>query len=153
MTWIWIMVLTCWKDWVTPYWVGQALMEEGVVVGWHGPRTRLFLVTFPIPWSACSLSYPWVILIYFLKGLFVYFMYMSTITVLKHTRRGHLIPLQMLVNHHVVAGIWTQDLWKSSQCPYLLSHLSRPGWCLLGAAGNDVSCKIQADGNLENEDI
>jgi hypothetical protein len=25
-------------------------------------------------------------------------------------------PLQMVVSHHVVAGNWTQDLWKSSQC-------------------------------------
>jgi hypothetical protein len=33
-----------------------------------------------------------------------------------HTRRENLIPLQMAVSHHVVAGIWTQDLWKSSQC-------------------------------------
>jgi hypothetical protein len=27
-----------------------------------------------------------------------------------HTRRGHQIPLQMVVSHHVVAGNWTQDL-------------------------------------------
>jgi hypothetical protein len=32
----------------------------------------------------------------------------------------------MVVNHHVVAGIWTQDLQKSSQCSYPLSHLSSP---------------------------
>ena len=31
-----------------------------------------------------------------------------------HTRRGHQIPLQMVVSHHVVAGNWTQDLWRSS---------------------------------------
>ena len=30
----------------------------------------------------------------------------------------------MAVSHHVVAGIWTQDLWKSSQCSYLLSPLA-----------------------------
>ena len=30
--------------------------------------------------------------------------------------RGHWIPLQMAVSHHVVAGNWTQDLWKSNQC-------------------------------------
>jgi hypothetical protein len=28
----------------------------------------------------------------------------------------HMISLQMAVSHHVVAGNWTQDLWKSSQC-------------------------------------
>ena len=32
----------------------------------------------------------------------------------------------MVVTHHVVAGIWTQDLWKNSQCSYPLSHLSSP---------------------------
>jgi hypothetical protein len=26
-------------------------------------------------------------------------------TVFRHTRRGHQIPLQMVVSHHVVAGI------------------------------------------------
>jgi len=39
-----------------------------------------------------------------------------TVAVFRHTRRGHQISLQMVVNHHVIAGIWTQDLWKSSQC-------------------------------------
>ena len=32
----------------------------------------------------------------------------------------------MVVSHHVVPGIWTEDLWKSSQCSYLLSHLASP---------------------------
>jgi hypothetical protein len=30
-------------------------------------------------------------------------------------KEGIGFPLQMVVSHHVVAGIWTQDLWKSSQ--------------------------------------
>jgi hypothetical protein len=29
----------------------------------------------------------------------------------------------MVVSHHVASGNWTQDLWKSSQCSYPLSHL------------------------------
>ena len=32
----------------------------------------------------------------------------------------------MVVSHHVVAGIWTQDLQKSSQCSKPLSHLANP---------------------------
>ena len=40
----------------------------------------------------------------------------SIIVLFRHTRRGHQIPLQMVVSHHVVAGNWTQYLWKSSQC-------------------------------------
>ena len=46
-----------------------------------------------------------------------------TFTVLIHTRRGHQISLWMVVSHHVVAWIWTQDLWKSSQC-FLSAELS-----------------------------
>ena len=38
-----------------------------------------------------------------------------TVAVVRHTRRGHQISLRMVVSHHVVAGIWTQDLWKSNQ--------------------------------------
>jgi hypothetical protein len=39
-----------------------------------------------------------------------------TVAVFKCTRTGHQISLQMVVSHHVVAGIWTQDLQKSRQC-------------------------------------
>jgi hypothetical protein len=40
-----------------------------------------------------------------------------TVAVFRHTRRGHQIPLQVVVSScHAVAGNWTQDLWKSSQC-------------------------------------
>ena len=50
-----------------------------------------------------------------------------TVAVFRHTRRGRQISLWVVVSHHVVAGIWTQDdLQKSSQCSYLLSHLSSP---------------------------
>jgi hypothetical protein len=36
-----------------------------------------------------------------------------TVSVFRHIRRGHQIPLQMVVNLHVIAGNWTQDHWKS----------------------------------------
>jgi hypothetical protein len=50
--------------------------------------------------------------------LFIYFIYIYEyiVAIFRHTRRGHQISLQMVVSHHVVAGNWTQDLWKSSQC-------------------------------------
>jgi hypothetical protein len=35
---------------------------------------------------------------------FIYFIYMSTDTIFRYTRRGQQIPLQMVVSHHVVAG-------------------------------------------------
>jgi hypothetical protein len=53
--------------------------------------------------------------LYFLVYIFYVFEY--NLAVFRRIRRGgHQIPLQMAVSHHVVAGNWTQDLWKSSQC-------------------------------------
>jgi hypothetical protein len=60
----------------------------------------------------------------FFKDLFIIHKY--TVANFRHTRRGHQISLQVVVSHHMVAGIWTQDLWKSSQCSYPLSHLASP---------------------------
>jgi hypothetical protein len=54
------------------------------------------------------------------------FIYYYTVAVFRCTRRGHQISLQVVVSHHMVAGIWIPDLRKSSQCSYLLSHLSSP---------------------------
>jgi hypothetical protein len=36
---------------------------------------------------------------------YLFYVYQYTVTVFRHTRRGHQIPLQMVVSHHVVAGI------------------------------------------------
>jgi hypothetical protein len=36
------------------------------------------------------------------KGLFI--LYEDTVAVIRYIRRGHWIPLQMVVSHHVVAG-------------------------------------------------
>jgi hypothetical protein len=48
--------------------------------------------------------------------IFIFFVYEYTVAIFRHTRRGHQIPLKMVVSHHVVAGDGVQDLWKSSQC-------------------------------------
>jgi hypothetical protein len=32
-----------------------------------------------------------------------------------HTRRGHQVPLKMVVSLHMFVETWTQDLWNSSQ--------------------------------------
>jgi hypothetical protein len=43
-------------------------------------------------------------------------MYVSTLSLsLDPLEEGIWSPLQMVVSHHVVAGNWTQDPWKSSQ--------------------------------------
>ena len=62
----------------------------------------------------------------FLRFIYLLVIYKYTVAVFRHPRRGHQTSLQLVVSHHVVAGNWTQDLWKSSQCSYLLSHLSSP---------------------------
>jgi hypothetical protein len=39
---------------------------------------------------------------FFFKDLF--YLYEYTVALFRHTRRGHQIPLQVVVSHHVVAG-------------------------------------------------
>jgi hypothetical protein len=53
---------------------------------------------------------------FFLMLINLFHVYEYTVAVFRHTRRRHWIPLQMVVSHHVVAGNWTQDLRKNSQC-------------------------------------
>jgi len=36
--------------------------------------------------------------------MYLFIIYKYTVAVFGHTRRGHQIPLQMVVSHHVVAG-------------------------------------------------
>jgi len=40
---------------------------------------------------------------FFLKN-YLFYLYEYTVVILRHTRRRHQIPLQMVVSHHVVAG-------------------------------------------------
>jgi hypothetical protein len=47
----------------------------------------------------CAISY---LGFFFLK---IYLLYKCTVVVFRHTRRGRQILLQMVVSHHVVAGI------------------------------------------------
>jgi hypothetical protein len=50
---------------------------------------------------------------FFFNFIYLLYVYEYTVAVFRHTRRGHQIPLQMVVSHHVVAGNWTQDLWRA----------------------------------------
>ena len=72
--------------------------------------------------TSCTHLHIW--LFFFLR--FTYFLYKYTVADFRCTRRGRQIPLRVVVSHHVVAGIWTQDLRKSSRCSYPLSHLTSP---------------------------
>jgi hypothetical protein len=52
----------------------------------------------------------------FLKKIYLFIIICKyTVAVFRHTRRGSQILLRMVVSHHVVAGIWTLDLRKSSR--------------------------------------
>jgi hypothetical protein len=63
----------------------------------------------------CPCVYVWSLMnnIYLFIYLFIICKY--TVAVFRHSRRGHQISLQVVVSHHVVAGIWTSDLRKSSR--------------------------------------
>jgi hypothetical protein len=52
--------------------------------------------------------------LFFLKKIYLLTICKYTVAVFRHSRRGSQISLQMVVSHHVVAGIWTPDLRKSS---------------------------------------
>jgi hypothetical protein len=61
----------------------------------------------------------------FLKNLFIVIC-KYTVAVFRHTRGRRQILPQMVVSHHVVAGIWTQDPQKSSQCSQPVNLLTSP---------------------------
>jgi hypothetical protein len=71
-----------------------------------------------LQWVSLSLSGPKIYLFIIINK--------STVPGLRCTRRGQQISLWVFMSHHVVAGFWTQDLQKSSQCSYPLSHLASP---------------------------
>jgi len=54
--------------------------------------------------ASCLVSLQVFFFIFFKR--FIYFMYVSTLSMSSsdNTRRGHWVPLQMVVSHHVVAG-------------------------------------------------
>ena len=60
-----------------------------------------------------------------------------TATVFRHTRRGHWIPLQMVMSHHVVAGNWTQGPLEES---VLLT--TEPSLQLFVLGLNTIACSM-----------
>jgi hypothetical protein len=67
----------------------------------HRPAYSFFFLTF--------------LFLFFFKDLYIVIC-KYTVAVFRQPRRGHQISLWIVVSHHVVAGIWTLDLRKSSQC-------------------------------------
>jgi hypothetical protein len=52
---------------------------------------------------------------FFFFKIYLFIICKYTVAIFRHSRRGRQILLQMVVSHHVVAGIWTSDLRKSSR--------------------------------------
>jgi hypothetical protein len=52
---------------------------------------------------------------FFFLNIYLFIICKYTVAVLRHSRRESQISLRMVVSHHVVAGIWTPDLRKSSR--------------------------------------
>jgi hypothetical protein len=94
-----------------------------IVSGWVGG----FLNHMGKPYDVALLLF----FFFFLKiYLFIYLFIICkyTVAVFRRTRRGHQISLWVVVSHHVVAGIWTSDLRKSSRVllPTEPFHQPRP---------------------------
>jgi hypothetical protein len=52
---------------------------------------------------------------FFFQKIYLFIICKYTVAVLRHSRRGHQISLRVVMSHHVVAGIWTSNLRKSSR--------------------------------------
>jgi hypothetical protein len=65
---------------------------------------------------------------FFKRFTYLFIICKYTVAVFRRTRRGHQISLRVVVSHHVVAGIWTSDLRKSSRVllPTEPSHQTPP---------------------------
>jgi hypothetical protein len=87
------------------HWVWTWLVNSG----WAHPKSYNHICKDPYAKEGLFV----VVLVFFNIYLFIICKY--TVAVFRHSRRGNQISLQMVVNHHVVAGTWTQDLRKSSQ--------------------------------------
>ena len=139
ISWSWIQVL--WTEWSVNHWAPSPApfiyfllflkFKNVFVAEWKDTSLCLdpskfsfymdsvlnnFLRCSRKPITSCCFLF----LFFFIKDLFIYlFIYLTCVSALlltfRHTRKGHQMPLQMAVSHHVVAGIWTQGFWKSSQ--------------------------------------
>jgi hypothetical protein len=63
----------------------------------------------------------------FFFNIYLFIICKYIVAVFRHSRRGSQIFLQMVVSHHVVAGIWTPDLRKSSRVLLPTEPSHQPG--------------------------
>jgi hypothetical protein len=74
-----------------------------------------FLNNISTRWgSNLGKPHTWASSTFFFLKIYLFIICKYIVAVFRHSRRGRQILLQMVVSHHVVAGIWTSDLRKSS---------------------------------------
>jgi hypothetical protein len=88
-----------------------------------------------------KLLWPSFFFFFFLK-IYLFIICKYTVVVFRYTRRGHQISLRVVVSHHVVAGIWTSDLRKSSRVPLPTEPSHQPRPCLFSTGITGISHSV-----------
>jgi hypothetical protein len=94
------------------------LQQKKVPFSWAWWKTAFHALFYWLCLTCCLAYFRGltIVLFYlFFKKIYLFIICKYTVAVFRHSRRGSQILLRMVVSHHVVAGIWTPDLWKSSQ--------------------------------------
>jgi len=72
----------------------------------------------------------------FVLKIYLFIICKYIVAVFRHSRRGSQTSLLMVVSHHVVAGIWTLDLQKSSRVLLPTEPSHQPLFCFLNKGKN-----------------
>ena len=81
--------------------------DSNSICSWAWPQILDLNVTVP--------NKTFTFFFFFFVKIYLFIICKYTVVVFRHTRRGSQISLRVVVSHHVVAGIWTPDLQKSSR--------------------------------------
>ena len=91
------------------------------VIGLGSWFQLIWLVLFFFWDSFFFLRFIYLLYVKYTAAVFRHFFFFSlwphclAVSLFRHPRRGYQISLWMVVRHHVVVGIWTHDLQKSSR--------------------------------------
>jgi hypothetical protein len=80
------------------------------------------------------------------KDLFIILL-KYTVSDFRDTRRGRRVSLRVAVSHHVIAGIWTQELQKNSQ--WLAEPSHQPPWTRLSL--DELECFLSLKTNISEK--
>ena len=114
----WPVLMLCWTDeWAYHFqcWVLACCFVPAYIF-MREDSLAMSVVHLPFPSLLGSLSSShFLFLFFFFLKIYLLIICKYTVAVFRHSRRGSQISLRMVVSHHVVAGIWTLDLRKSSR--------------------------------------